>query len=427
MDTGQRNNVMAGTFLLVAIALGLYISYKLGDYDFRAKTEYVVHFTLDDGASGLAEGSVVKIGGFEVGEVSNVDLYPEVGRPERVEVGIKINSKYELYSNAVVNLEKPLLGSLSTINIPDVGQPGVRDEGDQADSDGDGSGREPGVLLAAGDSLEGTIAKPAVIEDSGFGGLLEKAEGILDTVTEVLDEVDKESVRAMVEDAKEAIAGARAFVDDFDGKGEEWAASIDTTMENVEGFSGRLDPFMNNLDDGVGEGRQALSSAQEILDDAKPKVSDTLTNVRDVSVTFKDDTLPTINRTVEDSEQFVGDLRVLLRQQRPNIERTLANFRIVSDQAKLISMEIRAQPWRVLFRPDTKEFESQLLYDSARSFAVAASDLRAASELLDAAAAEPGGAIDPETMDRYRRELSLSLEKFQQAEDQLLERIIRSK
>jgi hypothetical protein len=99
----------------------------------------------------------------------------------------------------------------------------------------------------------------------------------------------------------------------------------------------------------------------------------------------------------------------------------MANFRLASDQLKLTMMEVRRAPWRLLYRPDTKELQYELLYDSARAYATAVSDLRAATESLEAAQAAGGarpateGATIDELIDQVRRALDayrLTEEKF---------------
>ena len=47
--------------------------------------------------------------------------------------------------------------------------------------------------------------------------------------------------------------------------------------------------------------------------------------------------------------------------------------------------EIRAQPWRLLKQPDKDDLMREPIYAAARSYADAVSDLRAASEALEAA------------------------------------------
>ncbi len=62
--------------------------------------------------------------------------------------------------------------------------------------------------------------------------------------------------------------------------------------------------------------------------------------------------------------------------------RMVANLQITAGQLKLAAVEIRRSPWRLLHRPDDQEYETDNLYDAARSFALAAGALEASAASL---------------------------------------------
>jgi len=88
----------------------------------------------------------------------------------------------------------------------------------------------------------------------------------------------------------------------------------------------------------------------------------------------------------------------------------------MSDQLKLTAVEVRSQPWRLLHQPTTKEFSSQVLYDATRAYAEAASDLRAASESLQAT----GGQQSEEMVEQLTRAVA----KYKAAEQALMDKLI---
>ncbi|HRJ49422.1 MAG TPA: hypothetical protein PKU91_02745, partial [Phycisphaerales bacterium] len=129
-------------------------------------------------------------------------------------------------------------------------------------------------------------------------------------------------------------------------------------------------------------------------------------------------------RTMESFESLATRLDTIVATESSTVRRTMANARLASDQLKLAMMEIRAQPWRLLVQPDTKELQQQLLYDSARSYASALSDLRASAtalETITASGVRPG--IDPAEVARLKRELDEALERYRVAESRLFEQI----
>jgi hypothetical protein len=94
----------------------------------------------------------------------------------------------------------------------------------------------------------------------------------------------------------------------------------------------------------------------------------------------------------------------------------------MSDQLKLTAVEVRSQPWRLLHQPTTKELSTQVLYDSTRAYAEAASDLRAASEALQAVSVNTG-ASDVSAM---TQRLAEAMEKYRGAERALMDKLIET-
>jgi ABC-type transporter Mla subunit MlaD len=130
------------------------------------------------------------------------------------------------------------------------------------------------------------------------------------------------------------------------------------------------------------------------------------------------------------AQQAIADVDALLAEQRPNIRKAMANMRLTSDQLKLASIEVRSQPWRLLHEPDTKELATQVLYDATRSYAAAASDVRAASEALSqvSLAQRAGPTMTDADLAKSLADLSVrlraSMESFATAERKLLETLV---
>ena len=114
----------------------------------------------------------------------------------------------------------------------------------------------------------------------------------------------------------------------------------------------------------------------------------------------------------------LGKLSTIVTEETPSIRRTLANLRLMSDQLKLTAVEVRSQPWRLLHQPTNKELSSQVLYDATRAYAEAASDLRAASEALEASSGQPS----QEVVDA----LTQAVTKYKAAEQALMDKLIEN-
>jgi ABC-type transporter Mla subunit MlaD len=149
-----------------------------------------------------------------------------------------------------------------------------------------------------------------------------------------------------------------------------------------------------------------------------------LTNLESVTTKLDQQTITQVNEAIakgrdalEVFSSSLSNLSTVVKQETPSLHRTIANLRIMSDQLKLVAIEVRSQPWRLLHTPTTKELSTQVLYDATRAYAEAASDLRAASEALQAVQNEQGAAETSE-------HLSKALEKYRAAEKALMDELI---
>src|SRR5262245_56653116 len=164
MASGARNNVLAGAFVVVGLVLAVWVSFMLSDTNLaRGMRTFTVQFTLGDGALGLKPGSPELLAGQQVGKVQHVDFAraPAPGGGEvvtAVNVAVEVRSDLTRYENAAIALQKPLLGTLSSINISSVGSAA-------------GVPTPSGISAAIepGDIVKGTIAPPGFLADAGYG------------------------------------------------------------------------------------------------------------------------------------------------------------------------------------------------------------------------------------------------------------------
>jgi hypothetical protein len=123
----------------------------------------------------------------------------------------------------------------------------------------------------------------------------------------------------------------------------------------------------------------------------------------------------------------VNKIKTLFDEQQPNIRRTLANLRLSSDQLRDTLTEVRRAPWRLVYRPDLRELNYELLYDSARSYAGAVSDLRATTESIESllASGQNGPTIQDGTLEQLLTQLKDAHENYTQAEQAFMEQLLK--
>jgi chaperonin cofactor prefoldin len=189
----------------------------------------------------------------------------------------------------------------------------------------------------------------------------------------------------------ETVIEARGVATDMKGILEENRDQVATIVDNIETGSGDAQEFLAELNGELTDKfNELLDSGQQGLDKAN-------------------EVLAKANATVD--------------EELPNVRRSLANFRLASDQLSATTSEVRRAPWRLLYRPDTRELDFELLYDAARSYAGAVSDLRSASESMQSSisAMESSGEVDRERLDRLVESLDAAFGRYKVTEQQFLD------
>lgn len=431
MRYSPKANLLAGAFLVGGVVLAVGFSFVLSGLNFRPTRRYIVRFSVADGATGLAEDAAVRVGGQEVGWVESIAVEPDEAGELAVHARIRVRADIVLYEDAWAQLEVPLLASSSTINIPYLGS-----------ETGGGSFQGSSARLEPGETLRGTIAPPAFLAQAGFGPaqrdqlsrMFVDAETSVRRLRELIEKLEPK-IEPIVTDAGEAVASVRRSVEGVETDLPGWRERVARALENAEAFSARFGPIADDVGLAASDARELIASGRAVVDDNRARIDNIIAGVEETTVRVRDEWVPKGSELLASAREGVESFRDvasrtdnLLAQETPGLERTLANVRTMSDQLKFLAIEARSQPWRLLHRPDTKELENQLLYDSARSYAVAVSDLRAASESLDAMIGEAarGGVIDGAGLQSMREKLQQAFDRYSGAEAALLERMIRA-
>lgn len=465
-----RNNVKAGIFVVggaVILLLGLMKVGNFWGYLFEKRTHYVFRFTIEDGAAGLKKGSMVKVGGQPVGEVLAVTFARPEGatvvpleqtaasrfaralenadpaQPDKaIFVRASMNSDIEIFRNAKVYLELPLLGSVSTINIPDLG--GGEYFTRAADAKDVKSVAIP--KLAALDIIPGTLAPPSFLGQAGYGAeqkeqlqvILQRGSEISNQVKEMVSQTQGtlKNTMASVEEAAKNMSEATGTVNK---KLPTWSETITTLLERA---SSGADEFKQSLI----AAKAVVATVQSAIDDNRQNLNrilkgaaDTAENSAALTQKINDDLYQVVRDALVDgrkvmakSADVVDQVNRLVEEKTPEFSRMIANARLASDQLKLTMTEVRRNPWRLLYQPTRREIEEELTYDAARTYAEAVGQLRASTEALEAVVAGSGGPGGPTPEQRKQLEaitgdIQASFKTYQDAERKFLDRLTREK
>lgn len=431
-----RNNVLAGLFVVISVLLAVATAFVLADRGPGAGgVRFTVRFTLSEGAAGLGEGSAVLLGGVPVGRVLGVKFNTDgasAGEPTGVDVLVEVDRALMLYENAGIYLEKPLLGTLSNLNIASAGSPEMS-----------GAAQGSTARIEGGEVIRADLAPPGFLAQAGIGPeQVRQVQTVLTSLETSVRRVE-ELIASGGPKVDESIAEARSLVGEVRSSFAQWDATVKNTLANVDSASGQLTPLVEEARVAAKRATEFFDSADAVVRDNRQRIEQVITSVQNAATTFDTTTMDLLNTALRDArsamaqaQQAIGDVRGLINEQTPSVRTMLANARLTTDQLKLTALEVRSQPWRLLYEPKTKELEQQVLYDSTRAYAMAASDVRAAAEALSVlalAAREPNAegsaaSASPSALDAQRAQrldelaqaLAKSIATFQQAERALL-------
>ncbi len=440
--TNTAQSLAAGLFLLSGV-IGLVIGafWIKGQSFGGSRIEYTIVLELDTGSGGLEKDAAVKVGGKRKGRVLDVKVVPHrslVDRPnaqalepfeskdeaaERlvVIVDVELDASVSIHPGAKVLLDIPLLGSGGSLNIAYTGD-----------------ASKPALLEMA--VLVADVAPPPFLRGLDVNEVGEAVEEIkagavyFRTFMEALapQKDDEIAPGAWARRIDSVLANTDELVIDArETAWPQWKAEVDATLANTRAFSENLnaygDKFNVAIDEATGlftDGRTILKDNREQIDTIVDNVDAVMQDANDVWNPGVTTAIATANDALNEFRDLGDDLNTSWDSYRPSINQTLARFRLGADQFKLFTVEVRSQPWRLLHRPDTKELESQLLYDASRSYAQAVSDLRATSASLESVLLGFGSEGEPTERKHVRElmeELARNRDRQAKAERRLLE------
>ena len=423
-----RNNVLAGIFVLAAVALGtlaIVILSNIGE-KLRPQTPYTIRFTIADGAEGLDRGAPVKLGGVRVGRVTGSAFVnnPTSGDPEFIDVGIEVDRSVRLFSDADVQLIRPLLGSGSTINIVSFG-------GNPPDSD---KTHGPPHLLAAGDTILGHQGAPGFLSQTDYS----KMQDILSRVDRITADIEPR-VAPIMDDAKAVVANVRSITEDAQGQWKSWSGRIDNVLSRTDKASEQFEPIATGVRKAVDDFGKRIDEAQEIfatartlVNENRQKIDDIIENIRDLTAKAKGEGYDKVLAVLDQAKSGLDyatnaakEVDLLIARNSPAITDMITNGALAASQVKLATVEVRAAPWRLLYQPTKKELENELLYNSVRQYSDAVTQLRLAADNLRVTSGVPG--VSQSEIDAMGVKLQAAFDQYQKEEKAFMDRWIQAK
>ncbi len=354
--------IKTGFFLLSGIVLFAFVGITLAKLNlFEKSTPYVVLFNVSDGINGLSKGSSVQIGGLQRGRVDSIiPVIGDNGELTGIKANILMEESVKIYKDAKVLRMLTLLGTTATLNFVALGSEGEP----LAPNSEIVAQQSSGVLAALLGPYNATKANQIIDNIVKFSEFLEKVP--TDYQAKVVP---------LLDNAGTVIGQIRTDYSD-------WRMKIGTALTSAQ-------TSMQKLDGTLGDAQQILVRNGPKIDSAVASLDSGATLAKEALAHFNEQTVPLLDSALRHAEASVDSfgksveiVHTLLLERSPDIAEMLSNLRTTAAQLKLASMEIRRSPWKILYQPNSDQIAHENLYESARSFAMAAGDLRAAGDSL---------------------------------------------
>jgi ABC-type transporter Mla subunit MlaD len=424
-----RNNVRMGIFVSVALLLAMGIIFALSDVWTmltRQTDPWAVRFTTESGVAFIKPGSEVRIGGVTLGAVARVSpVFPSTPSDafRFVDVHFELDRKVRLYRDATVLASTQLIGAEGWLDIPNVGTPAAGEPTDEPIIGTEGLGMLTSLLgptqaTKTGDTLDNIHVVFSDVRTLG-------------EFLRIIPDEYHSRIIPIIEDLKDTTGRARSTVVSFtDETWPNWQGQIEGAIVSMKSAA-------DNADALTGDARGIAADLRDVVAENRPHLRSTLANAETISEQWlaiseqvRGELLSKVDALLDTGQDGLDSAAAAVNRIRTDYEgwavvfgETLSGVNLAGQQLKLASIELRRAPWKLLHRPSKRELEHELLYESARSFALAAAELKTASQSVERVLDQFGDELaeDDEARDRLRRSLLDPIENYIKAQERLMD------
>lgn len=407
----KRNSLRAGIFIILSIVLAVTVIIGIKGLDrlLDPVDRRYARFTLQDDLGGLRVGDDVRIGGFKVGQVREIEVVPPsdprlatsasmtlnkapIDQPQ-ILVTFAVPKKYAIREGARIGIQGTVTGA-SWLNFDSLG---------------------------AGTSIPRDVA--LVGRASGINAFMASLSDISPRINNIITQVDQQtlptvnstvsSYKTTAETGTKLINEAREYMKPAVEKYHAVADSTRTMMNNLGDIFGDTKPdfkgTLKNLNDTTAAMKEKLPPILDKVNATMAKVDDTIVKAREA--------MDDVKKTVEHTRDMTASANSVLTGNQGKINAMIASLKATGDNLKNASAEIRRSPWRLLYTPKKGEMGNLNIYDSARQFAEGANDLNDAAQALRDALHDK--AAQPDQIKALMERVEKSFGKFNEVEQKL--------
>jgi len=383
----KHAELKAGLVVLIALAIFLGFLFYAGGADSLFADYRHVGMRFKPGPTAPKVGDPVLMNGFEIGKIESVEQAEErrTGAQLTIEdrAALRLGdgqngTAREIYVRAVARLRKDQIipvGTTAEISTSLTGSRSLQLKlGLSTENLSDESTKErPIVVVAAGDFADLQRSVQALADK--IGGLVDKGGLVVDKVGAAIDDV-----RAM-------LATVRAKIDVIDTKGiqDNVLAATGSLRDTLASVQKKIDDIGDKLASAAGHVDAATGKAKEVVDRTGDQLSALMTDLRKLVADLDavvGDARPKVNTILDNvtvatayAARFTADVAALgpkldaiVGSTGAGLDKVLARLSEVGHNLADVSEDLRANPWKLLNKPENREIAYENLRNAASNF-----------------------------------------------------------
>jgi ABC-type transporter Mla subunit MlaD len=403
----KRNALRAGIFIILSIvlAVAIVIGIKGLDRILDPVDHRTVRFTLEDDLGGLRVGDDVRIGGYKVGQVREIEVVPPsdprltkapttapITQP-MILVTFAVPKKYEIKEGARIGIQGTVTGQ-SWLNFDSLG---------------------------TGKDIPDEVA--LVGRASAISSLMASFSDISPRINNIIAQVDQKTIPTV----NDTIASYKTTAETGTKLLDEVRGYMKPVIEKYHAVADSTKSMMSNASDMFGESKTDFKGTIKNLNDTTasikeklPPLLDKVTGLMgkvDGTIAKATEALDDVKKTVANTKEMTASANSVITGSKSKIEGMIASLKATSDNLKNASAEIRHSPWRLLYTPKKGEMNNLNIYDSTRQFAEGANDLNDAAQALRDALNDKQ--VQPAEIRALMERVDRSFGKFSEIEQKL--------
>ncbi len=318
----MSSEAKVGAFVVVSLIVFVYTFITVANKQLAGeKVQYKTYFTF---AAGLDPGTAVRFGGLKAGVVERVRPWEE--DQTKVEVIFEVRGDIPVNGDSVAKLASLSALGQNYLEITTGSSEAPR--------------IEPGGVIQSEEAL--------TVDD-----IMQKFGNLADTASDLMAEMRGDMAR-VIERAEVLLNNLNEIT------GDKNRESMEKLLQNANEMMAEQRPKINRITDQVTE---MLIKADRLIVDFQAVAEQTKTTIGNANRTL-DETREPLKRdlveleaTLKQARQTLEDIQAIVVVNEGNINETLENLRVSSQNLKEMSDELRQRPWsliRVKPKPDRK-------------------------------------------------------------------------